>query len=1331
MKKLPNWVKNTFYSLAFILIVVGLFLAVNTYYKVLEGTPFNRSLAMNLPYNTEDYLYLSDIDYVSNMSYVKDGYYFKKDKNNLNGLIEVNVKDPENNIHKETFIKGVSAWATSEIVYDVEGLDYDYFTAYVGVDANQTSDYYNSGVRFTIYTSLDGETWENVYTSSIKKGVDAADFVKISLYENKNVQSAQGIEGPEIFDDELLTGNTSSKGQKVKYLKLYAYENGNSWYSHWHDDAVYANAKLIKEGYEEKKQNFEVIKTISEYDREIKELSNLEDFTNLEEYQNLLLERELVSRVGYDILQALFNYSEEYQDIIKTLFNDKDILELYLLGGEPDGNYVESLKILKNLLTTYGSDFSDPVNGELYKKMAISLSLTHSANVGLWVSGAPEDPDDPNGSNAIDRYLIYKKLYKAGKLNNAIFTDLSVEEMRFVMNNIIDDEEIIWLNDFVRKNNSFNPYTYINYTFGYDYTLDKYYDLDKRSEWNNKKHGNLEYAYHFDDGEYFEDTNNFIRSDYNITYQKGYPKLWIVFEEGSVCGGLSKTGSNIEGVYGIPSSVVSQPGHAAYIYMDLTESGEKYWRLYNDVSGWGQSGKTEKLSVRMPNGWGDGNYVGSYPATYVLLAQSALNDLDNYEKSEKVMMLANIYSNHADKIKIYEEALSIQNINFDAWLGLVNAYKENKASDLEYANLADRIIKSLRNYPLPMDDLLKLIQNNMASSTSKTDLINLTKETLQDIKDNPDKNYIQNGAATQVATYLLQTQEQVATFSFDGEGAKTIELNSEIITDGAVWEYTVDSGEHWQRATGLTHTLTDEEVDTIHHETEILIKIVGESTQSVYEIPIEVSHISPKLTYSDKENKIITDNDNNSIGYSKAALEWKLSTDSEDKWTKLEGSDLDLSGNKNIDIRVGRHANFLASDKLTLEFTAIGENDEYLYVDNNKIKVDSVSSEETKREDNKKENVLDDNLNTMWHTDWNGNDNERYIILKLAEPTLISALEYVPRQGSTNGIVTEAEISTSMDGVNYTNVEMQNSLVWASNNSSKYAVFKKPVEALYVKLHGKQTLGDGRSFMSASSISLFEDATAKSIPTADVEYSETTETMGPVTAKLVNASKYITVTNGSDTYTFYRNGTYTFEFVDDYGNKGKTEAKVTWIIERQSSPTNPDMPGIEEPTPTDPGQNEPTSTDPTDTNQNNNNTTTSPNVNTNNSSSSSTNNSSNSNPSTNNNDNNKTDKTTNNSTNVNSSTNNQSNNSSNNNSTNDNNSIIESSNNNEDQDIDTNINDNSYTNEDTSNELLNNETYEEENNFWTSPEMILVYVVSSLGTATLIGYILYKKRYLR
>ncbi len=115
----------------------------------------------------KDYVYLSDLNYVNDLTYVKSGYYLRLDKNSSSGLITVNIDGK-----KKSFIKGISAWATSNIVYDLQDYDYDYdyFTAYLGVDAKETSTYYNSGVTFKISTSNDGENWNDVLTTNTLKG---------------------------------------------------------------------------------------------------------------------------------------------------------------------------------------------------------------------------------------------------------------------------------------------------------------------------------------------------------------------------------------------------------------------------------------------------------------------------------------------------------------------------------------------------------------------------------------------------------------------------------------------------------------------------------------------------------------------------------------------------------------------------------------------------------------------------------------------------------------------------------------------------------------------------------------------------------------------------------------------------------------------------------------------------------------------------------------------------------------------------------------------------------------------------------------------------------
>ncbi|WP_416326745.1 alpha-N-acetylglucosaminidase TIM-barrel domain-containing protein [[Eubacterium] hominis] len=55
--------------------------------------------------------------------------------------------------------------------------------------------------------------------------------------------------------------------------------------------------------------------------------------------------------------------------------------------------------------------------------------------------------------------------------------------------------------------------------------------------------------------------------------------------------------------------------------------------------------------------------------------------------------------------------------------------------------------------------------------------------------------------------------------------------------------------------------------------------------------------------------------------------------------------------------------------------------------------------------------VLDGNLGTMWHTDWNGSSREdQYLIFTLDEEQVISGLRYLPRMSYNNGFILEYEV---------------------------------------------------------------------------------------------------------------------------------------------------------------------------------------------------------------------------------------------------------------------------------------------------------------------------------
>ena len=987
--------------------IVMILLAVTSSYAVTSQTTEN-----------PDHVYLSNISYLNEKSFVQSAYSILLDKNQDSDFITLNV-----NGKKMPFLKGICAWATSEIVYDLREYDYDYFTSYIGVDASEQSDYFNTGAKFYIYTSVDGDYWEERYQSDILYGWSEAPFIKINIKD-------------------------------ANYLKLVADENqeypGDFW-SPWYDETVYADAKLIKESYVEDTAEVDFIKTVEEYDKKIKTYSVNQEITG--EFEIALLQREFVKNVGYDLLQQFVRYSDENYQVISWLMNNVDNLRLYIIGGEPDGSYMESLRVLSKLYATYKDDLNKEditANGtalkNLYRKMMISLSLTHSTDVGLWAGGMTNNPNDPNNSNAVARYEIYKKMHQEGKLDSKIFESLTIEEMRFVMNNIIDDEEIEWLNAYTTQYDSRNPYSYIEYTFGYEYSKSEYYDPSNYEKWNQK----------------------YNLSKYNITYQTGYPKLWIVFEEGGVCGALSKTGSNIWGSYGVPSSVVSQPGHAAYIYYSLDSNGNGIWNLYNDISGWQQSGKTEKLTIRMPNGWGNGSYASQYPVPYVLLAQGALNDFNNYEKSEEILLLANTYKGNEEELyNIYRKALEVQPLNFDAWHGLVNLYisDDTKTSEEKY-RLAQEIANSLKYYPLPMHDLLKLIEPSIEETEYTVALNVLLTKTLTEGTMATSNETIQEVAVREVANYLLgNTDTEIATFSFDGENAGAIVLGSRFEGVGVAWEYSLNNQETWTQVHEHKVQLTNEEIESITAENDILVHIVGAGyeEENIYRIDILKGTIPTNLYNNDLENKIIGATD---------LMEWKYTEN--DSWTSYKEQIPDLTGDKTVTVRTGATGVYLPSDELTFSFTEDNQLDTQKYISIDHLSIFQVSSEELGTNEGA-QNAIDGNIHTMWHSSWNGDDSERYIIIELDEPKYISALEYVPRQIGNNGRIKEGQILVSMDGKTWTDVATITN--WADSPDSKMVVFDEVIKSKYVKLVATENYGDGRDFITATMINLFEDTT--------------------------------------------------------------------------------------------------------------------------------------------------------------------------------------------------------------------------------------------------------------
>ncbi|MFD2116105.1 InlB B-repeat-containing protein [Paenibacillus yanchengensis] len=140
------------------------------------------------------------------------------------------------------------------------------------------------------------------------------------------------------------------------------------------------------------------------------------------------------------------------------------------------------------------------------------------------------------------------------------------------------------------------------------------------------------------------------------------------------------------------------------------------------------------------------------------------------------------------------------------------------------------------------------------------------------------------------------------------------------------------------------------------------------------------------------------------------------------------------------------------------------------------IKVHNVSSEE-KGEENA-ENAIDDNLNTIWHTEWNEQKSREgfphSITLDLGkEISGISQFEYLPRQDNDwNGIITKYSLQSSLDGVDFSDIVTEET--WLNNKEGKTATFE-PVTAQYIKFIAHES--QDRNFVSAAELNLFRTGT--------------------------------------------------------------------------------------------------------------------------------------------------------------------------------------------------------------------------------------------------------------
>lgn len=112
-------------------------------------------------------------------------------------------------------------------------------------------------------------------------------------------------------------------------------------------------------------------------------------------------------------------------------------------------------------------------------------------------------------------------------------------------------------------------------------------------------------------------------------------------------------------------------------------------------------------------------------------------------------------------------------------------------------------------------------------------------------------------------------------------------------------------------------------------------------------------------------------------------------------------------------------------------------------------------------------NVLDGNLNTIWHTNYNPKDElPQSLTVTFDQPRTVGKYAYMPRQVGTNGMVTEYELYAVLADGTKIQVAAGN---WDVNSNEKFAVFN-PVEATALEL---KVLAGAGGFGTAAEVNVY------------------------------------------------------------------------------------------------------------------------------------------------------------------------------------------------------------------------------------------------------------------
>lgn len=985
------------------------------------------------------YLYLDQSHgYDAVNSYSMNGSGKVKFNTNHNGATMSLLLDGE----RIYFTNGYGIHANGQVSFDVTELksQYPILDGYVGVDACQQGTPAN--VRIIVKASEDGAKWDTVKDVAGLTGDSNAIHLRMEIGE-------------------------------YNYIRVYADRNGYDF----NDHVSLADFRVLAQGYDPAEEAYTGVMTVEEYDREISSHSVQDNFTHAE-YRMTVLKREFVDRIGYQNIQFAYkNDPQAVSDTLEWLLGDQETLQLFLEAGEYYlGSSSKALDALVELYTAYRDDVYD--ENPIYKKMLLATAAAHSKTIYNFAHYS--NSGNLNYSTPTQRYQLFKALYDNDDfVYQAEFEQYPMELIRAVVDSRMDNDEVRWLRDYidyrypsVTNGNRYGGYGYTWYNSGYSYSKADFYAPASQEKWTTKyrlaQYPEVQYGV----------ANRF--------------RIWMVMESGAICWGISGLGSAVNEVQGIPSIGCYQPGHEPYLLFHYN-NGQSTWSIETSVGGWSAaySQWTPGYEYRLPLEWGCQSYVskgkGSMNASYILLSQDALNDYDNYVDSMLYNLIANSYPmGSEDREAALEASLEQYSKNLDSLYGYYLSYSADPdTTEKQWLALAKRITHELTYFPKPMADLLNLVKQKVTSENAKAELDILRYDALSKASVATTSDSLQNAACKEIAKSLLGQSTQFATFSFDGDNAKTIVIDPLYEEYNMQIEVSLDGGDTLEEfENGETYTeehrivLTPEQIKKINHETDIVIGLRGVNTKHVIDIQ-KGSAVGNGIYVNDDENLLI------SYGTQTKNLEYSVNDGV--TWEPYEPglkSTTRMEGDVTAWFRYKATGVYTAGDPTPIEFHANTDPDECKYLQLQHVEMVGYSSQNSANADHAAINLIDGNGNTAWHSTFGVKDTGKYYVVKFDRVRFINKITYLP--GGQNGRWKAGTVYSSLDGETW--VPVYTFSGWRDSAELKTAAFDMAYPSLYLKVVLTNTYGNSEGldkYTSGKMLGFYEDTTKEYDP-ADI-----------------------------------------------------------------------------------------------------------------------------------------------------------------------------------------------------------------------------------------------------